>query len=226
MKTRPILFNGAMVRAILDGRKTQTRRIVKPQPDYFACGWPCTFGKECSESHCLMHHKDGKHLIVMKSPYGKVGDQLYVRETWRVGDSGDCACYEPCGQCPSGKTLYKLDFPNGVEGWKWKPSIHMPRKYSRITLEITGVRVERLMDISEVDALLEGISSVRTNKWERQQFAQWRALFDAACEEGKKPPLGPTPKRAYQALWESINGKGSWEANPWVWVIEFKVVKA
>lgn len=212
MKTRPILFNGAMVRAILDGSKTQTRRIVKPQPDYFACGWPCTFGKECSELHCLMHHKDGKHLIVMKSPYGKVGDQLYVRETYQSFFEDEMPPDRPKGpqhtmgqpSNPERKSFayYRAD-GDGVHNVygepRWTPSIHMPRWASRIQLEITGVRVERLQDISEGDAEHEGCFS----------------LGDCEC----------TGKRQYKELWESINGPGSWEANPWVWVVEFKIAK-
>ena len=104
----------------------------------------------------------------------------------------------------------------------WRPAIHMPRAASRITLEITGVRVERLQDISEVDALTEGALSVRSPEWDMAHWPDWRREFDVAISAGKKPPVGPSPRETFRRLWESINGPGSWDANPWVWAIEFK----
>ncbi|MDO9053819.1 MAG: hypothetical protein Q8K43_10455 [Sulfurimicrobium sp.] len=194
MKERPILFNNQMMRALLDGSKAQTRRIVKPQPDYFACGWPCVFGKCCFERNCLSSHKDNKHLIVLKSPFGKTGDQLWVRETWaRHPDYSNNAVYRADPECK-----YDVD--------KWTPSIHMPRWASRIQLEITGVRVERLQDISEADALSEGVNVHPDH-------------------HGKPRDSIYSPVNAYRDLWESINGPGSWDVDPWVWVIEFRRVK-
>lgn len=220
MKTRPILFNGEMVRAILDGSKTQTRRIVKPQRH--------PFGEVLSADEVAAQVSE--QTCAMRCPYGKPGDHLWVRETFQHSNyplgplSEDCDIY------------YRADYwddPHGFDGEKspegkyryWNPSIHMPRKYSRITLEVTDVRIERLNDISETDAIAEGIISVRTGEWDRKNFLQWKVLFDAACAEGRVPPLGPTPKQAYRALWESINGVGSWGQNPWVWVVEFKIAK-
>jgi len=167
MKERPILFSGPMVRAILEGRKTQTRRIVKPQP---------------LRDRGVMAFNDGEHPQ-MRCPYGKPGDRLWVRETW-------CPDVEPY------TFRYKADGDEPLE--RWRPSIHIPRWASRITLEVVSVRVERLQNISEDDALAEGITLVER---------------------------GTSPVDQFNKLWESINGPGSWEANPWVWVVEFKRIE-
>ena len=171
IKEKPILFNTEMVRAILDGRKTQTRRVVdlKKYPQYpdkldsldaIFSTFPC-------QSGC---------------PFGQVGDRLWVRETWATDDRKNF--------------FYRADGETYNAGLKWKPSIHMPRAASRITLEITGVRVERLQDISEEDAIAEGIPY------------QGNA-FDT---------IG-----AFSDLWNSIYG--TWDQNPWVWVIELEKVE-
>lgn len=205
-KERPILFSGPMVRAILEGRKTQTRRIVKPQPR--------------AEMRPVFELASGKPQ--KDSPYGKPGDRLWVRETWGVYHSvkswTDCG-YEYDGDFIKGplqgKTysrtntsdregvnefvVYRAD---GVteDGDTWRPSIHMPRWASRITLEVVSVRVERLQDISNDDAIAEGIDTV------------WRG--DNGPHEFDQVPH-------FRTLWESINGPGSWDANPWVWCISF-----
>ena len=201
MKERPILFSAPMVRALLKSRKTQTRRVVKPQP---ASGVrPSPFSKSGLE--------DG-HGRELRCPYGRPGDRLWVRETWA----------RPITLDP-GPTIYRADYPACVPSYYenvppadevvWKPSIHMPRSACRITLEITGVRVERLQDISEVDAKAEGCEPIDLCDHIRQSCS------DIGCP-------GPTNYRGgYQSLWESINGPGSWDTNPWVWVIEFKRIK-
>lgn len=173
MKERPILFSAPMVRALLDGRKTQTRRVVKPQPT------------ATREEAIRTYGKGGTFILEagffgVRCPYGQLGDRLWVRETW-----GACA----------GSPVYRAD-DNATcpDGGRWKPSIHMPRWASRITLEVTGVRVERLQDISEEDAIAEGVPEQRGDPW------------------------------AFQCLWDSINGareRCSWAANPWVWAITF-----
>ena len=163
MTERPILFSAPMVRAILDGNKTQTRRVVKLKPDYME-----TFLRLPNKVACC--------------PYGQPGGRLWVRET-----------FEDCESALHSCVLYRAD--GGTPGTKWTPSIHMPRWASRITLEITGVRVERLQDISEEDAISEGTP------------------FPCGGWVG-----------GYQKLWESIHGPGSWDLNPWVWVVEFKRV--
>lgn len=192
MKERPILFSGPMVRAILDGRKTQTRRIVKPQPvgridPVFSYGdgkLQCAFGPQD-------RRKDGS--IFWRNAPGDIGDRLWVRETWgRLFYSGDD---EPVFWRAdySMKDLETQALP------RWKPSIHMPRWASRINLEITGVRVERLNEISEKDAWAEG------------------------CEGTDDDVTGGISGYAeYRQLWESINGAGSWDKNPICWVIDFK----
>ena len=193
MKEKPILFSAPMVRAILDGRKTMTRRVVKPQPydDDFRVGLyhptledrhgiypgPETFGVSNSEWS-------------IKCPY-QPGMKLWVRETFNPGN------YYP---------IYKADMPVLGGGIKWKPSIFMPRAASRIDLLIKSVRVERLQDITEEDAINEGIN-LRYDKDE-----DGLVIYDKRNVE------------AFKELWESINGKGSWEKNPFVWVIEFKKI--
>ena len=188
VKERPVLFSGPMVRAILDGHKTQTRRVVKPQPPYHAVevfDWRAPDIPEAVKAHegCYYNDMDGLNFHC-KCPYGGPGDQLWVREAFTV--------------CADNNIFYRADGkPDPWDGVRWKPSIHMPRLASRITLEITGVRVERLQDISEEDALAEGVTRSALDPWNRTAFAR---------------------------LWESINGPDSWDANPFVWVVEFKKV--
>lgn len=189
MKERPILFNGEMVRAILDGRKTHTRRALSPQPDTVQQG--------------LIGPLNGSgNLLVCK--HGQPGDRLWVRETWaryNIDQNSHDMAYR--ATTPS-------DWP--PEGL-WRPSIHMPRWASRITLEITGVRIERLQDITEGDAKQEGVEPISFEKFS----AEDRALLDYPLMES-----GDSYRNGFAFLWESINGPGSWAKNPWVWVIEFK----
>ena len=200
IKERPIIFSGDMVRAILAGRKTMTRRVVKiathPQAERV---------QHFEGLHWDWLRYDGLRLSTFKCPFGKTGDRLWVRETFRLSDPNDCACYEPC-RCRSGQPMYRADGHYHDMEYKWKPSIYMPRWSSRITLEVTGVRVERLQDISEEDAQAEG----------------------APLELGvlERTILGAKARyrSGFVRLWESINGPGSWDANPWVWCVSFKRV--
>jgi hypothetical protein len=197
MKTRPILFQGPMVRAILDGTKTQTRRIVKPQPLTWATG-----------SAFLPLE------TLVKRPFGNQGDRLWVREMF--GFNPD-----------DGGVVFRATDPDWetCDGWKWKPSIFMPRKFSRITLEITAIRVERLQKISEADAKAEGVETkpyggaasfcTRDYSYNKQPDGFWPRLCIA---DGKQF------RDSYKTLWESINGPGSWGDNPWVWCVEFRRV--
>lgn len=200
MKERPILFNSEMVRAILDGRKMQTRRIVKPQPS--------------NVINDLFIWKDNaapREELLAFCPHGKPGDLLWVRETgWErpertpkmMREGADT--WEPYYFDVDGYTdLEREQFKEW--GFKRRPSIHMPRWASRITLEIVGVRVEQLQDIGEADARAEGVIIDDHHK-------------GGYCTGEYLPPA----IRAYRDLWESINGHGSWDANPWVWVIEFR----
>lgn len=203
-KARPILFSAPMVRALLDGRKTQTRRIVKPQPNgtesvspchWVETGWSTSRGS----SGCLCRP--------VRCPYGQPGDLLWVRETF-CSDDDTPTIYKADGD----EELYIKNHDLLCTNLPWKPSIHMPRWTSRLTLEITGVRVERLQDITEEDAKAEGIVFCERDS----DGAEWYSLPEWKWQS-------PAAARAYRTLWESINGSGSWDANPWVWVLEFTV---
>ncbi|MCG5259790.1 hypothetical protein EM868_09090 [Cupriavidus gilardii] len=197
-KERPILFSGAMVRAILDGRKTQTRRVLDDRTLGHlraAADFGEIFGLP---DRGQIHPRD---LVFISSfcRHGRPGDRLWVRETW-----AQPAVLDP------GPTVYRADYPACVPaGFEsvppadeiaWKPSIHMPRVACRLVLEITGVRVERLQDISEADATAEGAEPILV-----------------------PPDGGSCPYyEGFRALWDCINGAGAWEQNPWVWVVEFR----
>lgn len=205
MKERPILFSAPMVRAILDGRKTQTRRALKIQPTIIRDPFPTTddvkhifrFKQSTGIYQCL-----GMQNLIDTCKFGKVGDRLWVRETWQHSN-------HPFGPLDHGCDIfYRADYwddPHGMDGEKspegkyrdWKASIHMPRWASRINLQITGVRVERLHEISDADCKAEGYPIDRSGS----NIDAW--LW-------------------YRNLWESINGNDCWKLNPWVWVIEFK----
>lgn len=193
MKERPILFSGPMVRAILDGRKTQTRRVVKPQPE--------------TATDCPYHVGVGQSRKSRTCPYGTVGDRLWVREAWLPFDQdhviGDCKVAYMAEATPTSEEIRKEYIREG-RNYRWRPSIHMPRWASRITLEITGVRVERLQEISETDAIAEGAMS---------QLCSMHDQPDA---------MKFTHRNGFTNLWQSINGPESWASNPWVWVIEFR----
>ncbi|EDG5031788.1 hypothetical protein [Citrobacter cronae] len=217
MKERGMIFNGEMVRAILDGRKTQTRRIISN-----------VGADNCIPLQKRTKTKDGIYTHVMDAniyglcPFGKVGDRLWVRETWSdvnlegapavayraddevydlmedesLLDEDGAFNYQDPRVSKYQFAAWYSDLISGVEG-NWRPSIHMPRWASRILLEITDVRVERLNAITESDASAEGITDTG---------------FGDLLVDG------------YRYLWKSIYGDDSWQANPWVWVIEFKVV--
>lgn len=199
MKERPILFSAPMVRAILNGTKTQTRRAVKDR--HIDAAPPACFFQWLRE----------------RCPYGQPGDRLWVRETWQVVDGSERARRIVTDPSPSrGWIEYAATVHPGHEPPpRWRPSIHMPRWASRILLEITAVRVERLQDISGEDAVAEGIAR------DGDGYERFHVDPDA--------PLGQSftrnPVLAYRGLWEKINGVGTWDANPLVWVIEFKRVE-
>lgn len=224
MKERPIIFSAPMVRALLAGTKTQTRRVIKGQPT--------------NSLWVLYHCPDGRWNWVLdktgmgsgdpfRCPYGAVGDRLWVRETCCAHEIAD-AEYDGVHLPEPGTDGVKYaadsafrkiqNTPEAADGWWWLfsyrggngatvPPIHMPRWASRITLEITGVRIERLQSISEADAAAEGV--------------EFGGITDPATGE-----IDRDAAEAYEQLWESLHGRGSWDANPWVWVIEFKRVDA
>jgi len=207
MKERPILFSGAMVRAILEGRKTVTRRPVKgsqipkerpgePDPQF---RWSAVGQRDPRWGFLVTGATEAKCAQELarlgRCPYGRPGDRLWVRETY-----ADIGC----------RLTYRADADDGAhcQVKKWTPAIHMFRKDSRILLEITAVRIERLQDISEEQAVAEGVHFDK-----RRWFA---------TDEGG--PAFTWPQHAFEHLWRSINGADSWDANPWVWVVEFKRV--
>lgn len=205
MKERPILFSGEMVRAILDGRKTQTRRIIKPQPHWI------------NDSHSVAHIGKKVGNVEYLCKYGQPGERLWVRETWcEIFDSEfgeeDWIDYRATPRYPEDSSLRPAGWDNEPDGTplRWKPSIHMPRWASRITLEITGVRVERLQEISEEDAMAEGCDPDCLSV--KKMYAKNGIFYGAA-------------RTWFLYLWNSINGYESWNENPWVWVIEFKRIE-
>lgn len=224
MTEKPILFNAEMVRAVLSGNKTQTRRTLKPAPLPQVARWIISdhwwIPEAISEAVKKQFITTWPNAI--KCPYGQAGDQLWVRETW----SHDCYPY-PLSNDPF--FHYRADYlddPLGADlehsldgiRRKWLPSIHMPRKASRIQLEITNVRVERLQDISEEDAIAEGIQRVSYRPLGKGNPID---AYSIGKDDGRSN-LYRTAQEAYKKLWQSINGAESWQANPWVWVIEFK----
>jgi hypothetical protein len=200
MKARPLLFSPPMARALLDGRKTQTRRPIKPQPiihDNGSYRWDGCLGgfKGCAGTHV----EDFPKLASWYCPYGKVDDLIWVRESFRIERSAVESVY------------YRAD-EEWHKGAGWKPSIHIPRWASRLTLKITNVRVERLQEISEVDAIAEGC---------RPYFDKKNTEIVGCLE--MQPLI--SPQEDYARLWRSLNGDKSWDINPYVWVIEFEVHK-
>lgn len=236
MKERGMIFNGEMVRALLDGRKTQTRRIMKVQPEP-SKSRPGDFWFSSKKLESMVHVSDlapgnspivDCHLFFQEHccPFGAVGDRIWVRETWQVihdyvdengiVDERRFARSIPRQRGNYWHPVYEEHFGNESRedrGFPWRPSIHMPRWASRIMLEITDVRVERLNAISEEEAITEGVPPAGG------LLPDYPGTF--------LTPKGDfaTAKVAFQRLWESIYGEDSWKANPWVWVIEFKRVE-
>lgn len=231
-RERPILFSAPMVRAILAGTKTQTRRAVRTMPE---CHAAITSSRHLSGLNWRLIGEHGTWMDV-HCPYGQPGDRLYVRETWRVGARWDdskpsdippnsCTVLYRAGgfttNGDAGERIHGGECSNPDWAGKTRTAIHMPRWASRIDLEITGVRVERLNAISEEDADCEGCppcSRCNGVGWiNHGPDGGWQC--DApGCGDG-------TMKDQFRQLWESINGAGSWDANPWVWAVEFKRVK-
>lgn len=214
MTERPILFSAPMVRAILAGTKTQTRRVVKPQPTpatQFNTNVPHQPGDwiwpyKDSSAQRVTNLPGGPEGWSKHCPYGQPGDRLWVREahmldppidfTWpSVGDTFASVADIPDRYRSPEHVLYRADEKLTGE-WRWRSPIHMPRWASRITLEVTDVRVQRLREINELDALAEGIAHSTFND----------------------------PRVEYRWLWEAINGAGAWDANPWVWAVSFERV--
>jgi hypothetical protein len=195
MKEHPILFSGEMVRAILEGRKTQTRRVIRKQPHGMG-SWVQRLAQWFFPECCP--------YVKIKCPYGSNGDVIWVKETFQF--------FNP--ECPSpGGIVYRAD---GDEDWHWRPSIFMPRWASRIQLRVVDVRVERVQDISGKDAYEEGFAYERVRI--EKLVNQW------SLGESKMPNFEGKEIDWFHQLWDSINKKRGygWDTNPWVWVIEFE----
>ena len=201
MKEHPIIFNESMVRAVLDGRKTQTRRVIATPPyEVWDHGGSIrvTRPRKFSDEYCRLHPAD--------CPYGESGDVLWVRETW--SDYNDLLFYKASYQGNSIK--------------KWKPSIHMPRSAARIFLEVKRIRVGQLQDISEKDAESEGVI------FEGYSSVFGESINSEFWSTGIQDlPFSRTPKKSFENLWNHINAKNGypWDSNPWVWVIDFEKVQ-
>jgi hypothetical protein len=207
-KERPIIFSAPMVRAILEGRKTQTRHVCKPQPVYVSdCGDRFYDGCDYKKSWC----KPNAGFI--DCPFGNIGDRLWVKETFGVFDC-DREPYDNSISWAYKATPYILEPDeetysddlitlDDLVDKEWRSPIYMPRIASRITLEITNIRVERLQDISDKDALAKGIEN-----------------FFGVTYNGRFPPADG--RLRFSEMWESTQDKNPWNTNPWVWVIEFK----
>ena len=221
MTERPILFSAEMVRVILDGRKTQTRRKMKVQPWPGATvevgpyhphivdrngesqPGPATFGAIWDHQDIVNGGDAG-----LRCPYGAPGDTLWVRETWAPHPHGVMRC----------GAVYRADLGAVPDASRWRPSIHMPRWASRITLRITDVRVERLQDIegqhpSESDAIAEGVRAIHHGDGD---------YYYSAFRDVPHPKNWSDPADAFREVWNSINGAGAWDDNPWVWVVGFE----
>lgn len=220
MTERPLLFNGAMVRAVLAGTKTQTRRLWKMPKgmDWYVSG---ALRGEDTGDICDVRGPGWCSIDEVSCPYGVPGDRLWVRETFfafgrwetRFSEEKSRDEWHFVDLTTQMDRLYQYTDPtpfalrrraDATPVWWRRPAIHMPRTASRMTLEVTGVRVERLQDVSEADAASEGVA-----EWAR-----------GACAAGN--PMGYTNVGYFSLLWESINGPGSWNANPWLWVVEFR----
>jgi hypothetical protein len=240
MKERPILFSGEMVRAILEGRKTVTRRVVKDGPSFDAVGrWGYTVHSTDRKSKDTWNYsvtdrgghkytERGRESVAWqgKCPYGQPRDRMWVRESFALSvcdpDVTELNTLEPRHW---DEPIYKADGHPGNE-WMdpennpipipWRPSIHMPRWASRITLEVTGVRVERVQDITEDGAKAEGITGPHD-----VGYAAYHCPGDSKARYSRA-------SAAFEDLWDSINAKRGfgWDKNPWVWVVEFKRIDA
>lgn len=228
MKERPILFSSAMINAILGNRKSQTRRIIKPQPESVD-----------HINHKMIPYNGSIEFLQknLKCPYGQTGYVLWVRETWRIvgwwdgepfkiqfkdgevikdiyldesrAEDYNIQCTDEClaaGLKSDSDCAFHFTYENCPT--KWRPSIFMPKIASRLKLKVTNIRVERLQDITEEDAIAEGITMTNT------PHKGWYWMENVYSTD--------TATYAYEKLWESINGKDSWEKNSWVWVIEFE----
>ena len=222
---RPIIFSAPMVMAILDGSKTQTRRVIKriggigPVTEFQRSDTP---GYDWAmRDKCMRWHEFTNAELLKRCIYGTRGSRLWVRETWQcfrrtsyeydeweeMESTKDIGTY---GLPEVGSVVYKADNKSLLN--KWFPSIHMPRWASRISLEVAGIRVERLHDIAEDDAVAEGVKITDEYTGCADDINPYKHAWSSVYES------------IYRSVYESINGKGSWDLNPFVWVIDFRKI--
>ncbi|CAM3640233.1 hypothetical protein G4177_06025 [Corallococcus sp. ZKHCc1 1396] len=217
IRERPILFSAAMILALLAGRKTVTRRLLKPQPAPNAphdggTVWEFRPDKGLHVPCGTVGHLSVAEKMGLRCPYGQPGDRLWVRETFHITSANE--------------VVYRADYPynateRGMENIpaeqavRWCPSIHMPRWASRLTLKVLSVRAERLHDITEEDAKHEGVEEAPDPFDEDTEY--WRC-FLPECADDCAGVL--SARESFETLWKSINGPESWDANPWVWRVE------
>lgn len=202
MKERPILFSAPMVRALLAGTKTQTRRAAKVES---TLGIDSILAPRRAGGHAATYLlPDQAAEAAACCPYGQPGDRLWVRETFGHFERNE-------NFKPGCEVFYRAD-GNCLELEPWRPSIHIPRWACRITLDITAVRIERLQDISDEDARAEGIECMAGDP-----ECGYRNYLDKTGQD-----WALSPRESFRSLWESINGPASWAKNPWVWVVEFE----
>lgn len=243
----PIIFSGPMVRAILAGKKTQTRRRVAPGS--FAGKWLANCETLGPRGDCAFDTgiKGAREYVAdpgNSPPYGAPGDRLWVRENWAevpraVPHTGEDEPWRADGKIlvyqadPEWEGARLFACSDGVLRWakpdRWRPSIHMPRWACRLVLEVTAVRVERLQDISEQDAQAEGIPvDIADQALCAPNYLQPGTWFqDWTDEEEHYAPSDEIARASFRSLWESINGKRApWASNPWVWVVSFKRIES
>jgi hypothetical protein len=218
MVEHPILFNSEMVKAVLSGTKRQTRRVIKPQPKFNRMGLTnASFGRGIGNQWGFPYASPERWY---KCPYGLEGQRLWVRETFWI---------PPGERISKSQIVFRADKPNFMEGrtinkitshhYKWRPSIFMPRWASRITLQVDSVRVERVQDIREADAMAEGIREVTKDGVVKKYCVYDHS--DYSSTPWRDMPRNPV--HTFMQLWDSINDKRgySWASNPWVWVVDF-----
>ncbi len=207
MTERPILMSGPLVRSTLKDRKTQTRRVLRLQPDRWEAARDESAIVACSDGVWVLTVGGVVRQSLGKCPYGAPGDRLWVREAW----AGDSMCGYVYRADHPGADLARGELDDGEQEIRaWRPSIHMPRWASRLTLEVTGVRVERLRAITQADAVAEGMPDSR-DLW----CMPASSLSDTSLAG---------PRAAFATVWDSLKPKpgAAWADNPWVWVIEFR----
>ncbi|RKH14333.1 hypothetical protein D7V97_03365 [Corallococcus sp. CA053C] len=226
----PILFSGPMICALVAGRKTITRRLVKPQPETGeSIEWLTNIvGRPPSFAVTRPMSSDVREL---RCPYGQPGDRLWVRETWGLEDGkddGERVVWQADRAAAWRSNLNdRFYLASDYAPTRWRPSIHMPRWASRLTLDVASVRVERLHDITEEDAKAEGLACITKDGGRTWKYG----IPDRDGLPGTDDTGWPwvdwdvSPRVAFERLWSSINGAESWDANPWVWRIEFRQVE-